>query len=142
MNNAKLEFSQMMSYAVNQQEGEYLALMLATSADEHKHITDAIKFLAGAYADAKTGLNEVLGLSKPTDAESATQSEIRKNAFMTTVLYQFVCGSTPCAHSTHGSVHCNVQYRITCNQVCWRMGEPGWSSQKSLGPCIVFAMAP
>ena len=79
VNNAKLAFAQSMSRAVGEQESRILLLMLASSTAERDEIGAAIKFQASAYSDAKTGLDEMLGLAKPTDAESAIVSKIVEN---------------------------------------------------------------
>ncbi|MGI9134681.1 MAG: MCP four helix bundle domain-containing protein, partial [Rhodoferax sp.] len=79
VNNAKLAYAQAMSRTLNLQEGFYLSLMLAMSAEEHKQINAGIKFQAGAYDDAKSGLKESLTLGKPTDAESAIFTKILEN---------------------------------------------------------------
>ena len=79
INNSKLAFAQSMSRAVHAQESGILSLMVASNAQEQTEINAAIKFQAGAYEDAKTGLNEVLGMAKPTDAESAIVTKILAN---------------------------------------------------------------
>ena len=79
INNSKLAFAQSMSRAVHAQESGILSLMVASNAQEQTEINAAIKFQTGAYEDAKTGLNEVLGMAKPTDAESAIVTKILAN---------------------------------------------------------------
>ncbi len=78
-NNAKVAFAQSMSRAVHAQESGFLSLLMASNTQEQTEINAAIQFQTGAYEDAKTGLNEALGLAPPSDAESAIVSKILAN---------------------------------------------------------------
>jgi methyl-accepting chemotaxis protein len=75
-NNAKLGFAQSLSRAVDEQEKGLLNLMLASDAKHRDEIVVAIKYQAGQYAETKTGLVEILGLSKPTEAEASIIAKI------------------------------------------------------------------
>jgi methyl-accepting chemotaxis protein len=69
-NNAKLGFAQSFSRALVEQEKGLLGLVLASSAEQRDQALTAIKYQASQYDDAKKGLVEILGLSKPTEREA------------------------------------------------------------------------
>ena len=75
-NNAKLGFAQSLRAAVDEQEKGLLNLMLASDTKHRDEILAAIKYQAGQYDDAKKGLVEILGLSKPTERESRSVATI------------------------------------------------------------------
>ncbi len=75
-NNAKLGFAQSIGRAVMEQEKALLTLMLATNNKQRDEAAAAIKYQTGQYDDAKKGLEEILGLTKPTEAENKVVAKI------------------------------------------------------------------
>ena len=71
-NNAKLGFAQSLHRAVSGQEAGLLKLVLADRAQQSDEALASINYQIGQYNDAKSGLIEILGLSKPTQAEEKT----------------------------------------------------------------------
>jgi methyl-accepting chemotaxis protein len=78
-NNAKLGFAQSLSRAVDEEEKGLLNLMLASDTARRDEILTAIKYQIGQYADTKKGLDEILGLSKPSEGEAAIVAKIESH---------------------------------------------------------------
>ena len=78
-NNAKLGFAQSLGRAVVEQEKGLLSLVLASNRKQRDEVAAAIKCQSGQYDDAKKGLEEILGLAKPTEAESKVVAKIVAN---------------------------------------------------------------
>lgn len=78
-NNAKLGFAQSLARAVAEQEKGLLSLVLASNSNQRDQAAAAIKYQAGQYDDAKMGLEEILGLAKPTEAEAKVVAKIVAN---------------------------------------------------------------
>jgi methyl-accepting chemotaxis protein len=78
-NNAKLGFAQSLGRAVVAQEKDLLSLVLASNSQQRDEAAAAIKYQSGQYDDAKKGLEEIMGLAKPTEAEGKAVAKIVAN---------------------------------------------------------------
>jgi methyl-accepting chemotaxis protein len=85
-NNAKLGFAQSLGRALVEQEKGLLSLVLASNSKQRDEAAAAIKYQSGQYDDAKKGLEEILGLAKPTEAEGKVVAKIAANEAAATPL--------------------------------------------------------
>lgn len=76
LNNSKLGFAQSLGRSVLELEKGMLSLVLASSSEQSKQALAVINHQNGQYDDAKGGLEEMLGLSKPTEAEANVIAKI------------------------------------------------------------------
>ena len=85
-NNAKLGFAQSMGRAVVEQEKNLLKLVLASDSGQRDASAAAVQYQSGQYNDAKTGLEEIMGLTKTIEVEAKVVAKIVSHESATSAL--------------------------------------------------------